>query len=85
MKTGQPVFISDFVMLDLLLAVSLLTVTQCIICSEIVRCFYCYKLPFNAYHMKNSDLQWSQPLLYIHAQNADVHHNLNVSNPVPKV
>ena len=34
---------------------------------------------------KNSDLQWSQPSLYIHARNADVHHNLNVSNPVPKV
>jgi len=25
------------------------------------------------------------PLLYIRARNADVHHNLNVSNPVPKV
>ena len=24
-------------------------------------------------------------LLYIRARNADVHHNLNVSNPVPKV
>ena len=23
---------------------------------------FCYKLPFNAYHMKSSDLQWSQPL-----------------------
>ena len=37
MKTGQLVFISDFVMLDLLLAVSLpnlLTVTHCIICSD---------------------------------------------------
>ena len=37
------------------------------------------------YHTKNSDLQWSQPFLYIRARNADVHHNLNVSNPVPKV
>ena len=36
MKTGQLVFISDFVMLDLLLAVYLilLTVTHCIICSD---------------------------------------------------
>jgi len=42
-------------------------------------------LPINAYHRKISDLQWSQPLLYIRARNADVHHNLNISNPVPKV
>ena len=37
--------------------------------------------------MKNSDLQWSQPFLYMYvrARNADVHHDLNVSNPVPKV
>ena len=30
-------------------------------------------------------LQWSQPSLYIRVRNADMHHNLNVSNPVPKV
>ena len=46
--------------------------------------FLMLQVAFNAYHTKNSDLPWSQPFLCIRARNADVHHNLDVSNPVPK-
>ena len=53
--------------------------------TKIVRCFSATSCHSMLITRKNSDLQWSQPFLYIHARNADVHHNLNVSNPVPKV
>ena len=53
--------------------------------TKIVRCCSATSCHSMLITRKNSDLQWSQPFLYIRARNADVHHNLNVSNPVPKV
>ena len=53
--------------------------------TKIVRCFSATCCHSMLITRKNSDLQWSQPFLYIRARNADVYHNLNVSNPIPKV